>query len=263
MSEAKVYVVVGGSNSGVYEQSPHLSAASGSPILPIVIKCKTHQEAKTAAGLHAVFEQLGSETAQDNPQDFAKAIANSNHISPLFPSGAPFYAVYVGKNERAIYLKFSDFEHQVHGQFSPKYAHFRSIKQALVYMVLQGNEGQMKRLGLYGGLTFLVMHSKLTPVVDNPSTSVSAGEPPRSTPRPIFSHIRDFAGITGTIYGSTSGSPAYTQYDQLGKHAAHYLQAHGYTAETIEEIQSIWLSCKDVDEFVGLLNYVALGFYPP
>ncbi|KAJ7500688.1 hypothetical protein B0H11DRAFT_1908568 [Mycena galericulata] len=104
MSEAKVYAVVGGSNSGVYNRSPHLSAASGSPILPIVIKCNTHGEAKKAAGLHAVLEHLRSETAQDNPQDFAKAIANSNHILPLFPSGGPFYAVYSGKNERAIYL---------------------------------------------------------------------------------------------------------------------------------------------------------------
>ncbi|KAJ7442206.1 hypothetical protein B0H11DRAFT_1929717 [Mycena galericulata] len=104
MSEAKVYAVVGGSNSGVYNRSPHLSAASGSPILPIVIKCNTHGEAKKAAGLHAVLEHLRSETAQDNPQDFAKAIANSNQILPLFPSGGPFYAVDSGKNERAIYL---------------------------------------------------------------------------------------------------------------------------------------------------------------
>ena len=74
--------------------------------------------------------------------------------------------------------------------------------------------------------------------------------------KPVYSHIRDFAGIIDTIYGSTSAAPHYVSYD-LGKHASHYLQAHGYTEATISEIERLWTASKTVDDFTDHL--VPLG----
>lgn len=148
-----------------------------SPILPIVIKCNTPDEAKRALTLQGVFELLGSEK---DPEAFAAAIARSDQISDLFSAG-PFYPVYEGKDDRAIYRNLfvaypfsyfkrpndrsSDVSNQVHGQFYPKYRKFLSIKDALVYMVLRGNFTKMKVLGLSseGALTWhsLYVHSKL------------------------------------------------------------------------------------------------------
>lgn len=77
--------------------------------------------------------------------------------------------------------------------------------------------------------------------------------------RPIFSHIRDLKGITDTIYGSTSGAPHYSKYP-LGKHAGYYLQAHGYTHNSILEIEKVYFQTVDTngssnaDKFVELLS---------
>lgn len=70
--------------------------------------------------------------------------------------------------------------------------------------------------------------------------------------RAIHSHIREFEGIVDTIYGSTSADPNYTTYG-IGKHASHYLQAHGYTKATITDIVTIWSASGTPDEFLDHL----------
>lgn len=70
--------------------------------------------------------------------------------------------------------------------------------------------------------------------------------------RAIHSHIREFEGIVDTIYGSTSADPNYITYG-IGKHASHYLQAHGYTKATITDIVAIWSASTTPDEFLDHL----------
>jgi hypothetical protein len=74
----------------------------------------------------------------------------------------------------------------------------------------------------------------------------------------IYSHIRDLTGIIDTIYGSTSATPNYT-LNTLGKHASHYLGAHGYTNPTITEIEKIWSACTTLDEFTNQLTTLGMA----
>ncbi|KAJ7166365.1 hypothetical protein C8R43DRAFT_192860 [Mycena crocata] len=148
--DPKVYVVLGGSSPGVFARPPFLSHATSSPIMPIIIKCTSVPEANAAAGLQKVFNKLDCQNAEGNPEAFAVALAQSNQISDLFATQGPFYAVYNGKSERAIYVRdFSAVEAQVHDHLFAKHHRFESIKDALAYMVLKGNLAKMKELGLY------------------------------------------------------------------------------------------------------------------
>lgn len=73
--------------------------------MPIVVKCNSVAEANAAFGLQNVFKRLNHETADENPQRFAQALAGSNQISDLFATPGPFYAVWGGKTEQAIYVR--------------------------------------------------------------------------------------------------------------------------------------------------------------
>ena len=68
----------------------------------------------------------------------------------------------------------------------------------------------------------------------------------------VYSHIRDLTGIIGSIYG-TSLAPKYEAH-QIGRHAGYYLQAHGYTEETIDNIAVVYARSTTVEEFVEILN---------
>ncbi|KAJ7627894.1 hypothetical protein B0H17DRAFT_1150811 [Mycena rosella] len=224
-----LYTVLGGSTPGVFNHSPFLVGGASAPVMPIVIKCTSEPEAKAALGLQPLFKKLGSETANERPEDFATALAESSQISDIFATQGPFYAVYLGKTQRAIYVR--TFKPQVHEFMFAKFRRLESIKEALVYMVLKGNMQKMSAMGL--GLP--------APKTQSPEKSSKA--------KIIYSHIRDFTGITNTIYGSTSQAPTYASYG-FGKHASYYLQAHGYDEDSIGTIETLWMASKDVDEFL-------------
>ncbi|KAJ7101580.1 hypothetical protein C8R43DRAFT_963962 [Mycena crocata] len=73
-----------------------------------------------------------------------------------------------------------------------------------------------------------------------------------SKTRMVYSYVRDYTGIIDTIYGKTSSPPEYPLH-ALGKHAGYYLEAHGYTQDTITGIEGIWSESSNVDEFIDLL----------
>ncbi|KAK7008491.1 hypothetical protein R3P38DRAFT_2791399 [Favolaschia claudopus] len=98
------YTVLGGTNYGVTPYYPSLDRRLNSAV-PIVIKCKDAQEAQTAFQLHSILVQLGLNTADSGPELVAQNISQSEQISKVFPAGGPFYAVYNGKTERAIYVR--------------------------------------------------------------------------------------------------------------------------------------------------------------
>jgi hypothetical protein len=68
----------------------------------------------------------------------------------------------------------------------------------------------------------------------------------------VYSHIRDLTGITDSIYG-TSLPPKY-EVQEIGRHAGYYLQAHGYTQETINDITGLYARSATVEDFVEVLN---------
>lgn len=76
-----------------------------SPVLPIVIKCTSTAEANAAFGLDRLLYRLGYDKAEKDPQTFAKEITASTQISDIFATAGPFYAVYQGKTQRAIYVR--------------------------------------------------------------------------------------------------------------------------------------------------------------
>ncbi|KAJ6453272.1 hypothetical protein DFH09DRAFT_1117382 [Mycena vulgaris] len=197
--EEKVYTVLGGSNPGVFARP------RSSPIMPIIIKCCSTAEANAAFGLQPVFKRLNYEKADEDPEAFARALAGSTQIPDLFATQGPFYAVYHGKTERAIYVRnFKPVQDQIHDNMYAKYHRFETIKDALVYMVLKGDRQRMEKLNAPGKKSSM----------------------PTPKPKIIYSHLRDFTGIVDTIYGSTSGTLEYTLHD-LGKHASYYLESHG------------------------------------
>ncbi|KAJ7728392.1 hypothetical protein B0H16DRAFT_1470563, partial [Mycena metata] len=107
-----VYAVLGGDNAGVLERPT--------------------AEANAAFGLDRLLYRLGYDKAEKDPQTFAKEIAASTQISDIFATAGPFYAVYQGKTQRAIYVRnYTDVEAQVHDFMYPKYRKFDSIKEAL------------------------------------------------------------------------------------------------------------------------------------
>ncbi|KAJ7076805.1 hypothetical protein C8R43DRAFT_966011 [Mycena crocata] len=224
----KVYTVLGGSNPGVVS---HFRTESHA-IMPIIIKCTSAAEANAALGLQPIFKQLNCDKVDENPEAFARAVAGSSQITDLFATNGPFYAVYDGLTERAIYVRnFGDVQLQIQNYQDAKYKAFDTIKHALVYMLLKGNQEQMEKL------TF-----------DGKGPSVSTWRKSKK----IHSHIRDFTGIIDTVYGTTSTALDYALYD-IGTHASRYLQAHGYTEATIEDIEQFWSMSKNVDEFVDHL----------
>ncbi|KAJ7615116.1 hypothetical protein DFH06DRAFT_1146169 [Mycena polygramma] len=234
----KVFAVIGGEKSGVY------SATSSSPILPIVIKCTSRAEANAACRLDAEFKRLKCESAENQPEIFAKAIAESHRIAELFAVRGPFYAVYWGR-ERGIYVgSINDVLDQDHPFASPKFGKFESVKDALISMILRGDSNKMEQLGL---------DSQKSQFRSALNRAHSQGRDEPKMRRPIFSHIRDLTGIIDTIYGSTTGSPVYSQYN-LGKQANKYLHAHGYTDSTIQKIQETWEGSQSSEEFVKLLS---------
>ncbi|KAJ7082615.1 hypothetical protein C8R43DRAFT_1169716 [Mycena crocata] len=237
--DPKVYVVLGGSSPGVFARPP---------IMPIIIKCTSVPEANAAAGLQKVFNKLDCQNAEGNPEAFAVALAQSNQISDLFATQGPFYAVYNGKSERAIYVRdFSAVEAQVHDHLFAKHHRFESIKDALAYMVLKGNLAKMKELGLY------TSKSDLSTSKSGQSTSAARHtDLEHLKTRMVYSYVRDYTGIIDTIYGKTSSPPEYPLH-ALGKHAGYYLEAHGYTQDTITGIEGIWSESSNVDEFIDLL----------
>ncbi|KAJ6450340.1 hypothetical protein C8R47DRAFT_1230301 [Mycena vitilis] len=238
-----VYTILGGKSPGVAARAPFLSRAREAPIMPIVIKSTNSAEAQAALGLDPILKRLHVDTVDQQPETVAVAIAHSDQISDVFAPRGPFYAVYNGKTERAIYVRnfTPDVQAQVHDHLYAKHHRFESIKEALVYMVLKGNLQKMQELGLYP-------NSKPT----SPTAPVQEGFQKQKKTGPIDSHIRDFAGILNTVYGSTT-APAYKLYN-LGKHAGYYLQAHGYTEPIILQIEEIYLEAKDVESFVKSLT---------
>ncbi|KAJ7074938.1 hypothetical protein B0H15DRAFT_806525 [Mycena belliarum] len=207
--------------------------------MPIVVKCNSLVEANAALGLQAIFKRLGCEKADQQPEVFARAVASSTQIPDLFATQGPFYAVYNGKTQRAIFVRNrKDYEAQVHGHMYAKHRRFETIKEALVYMILKGDMAKMRTLDT------------------NDLPEPASQSQPLPKPKIIYSHIRDLTGIVDTIYGSTSSKPDYALYN-LGRHASNYLQAHGYTGSTIKEIENIWASSGSVDNFSARL--VPLG----
>ena len=73
--------------------------------MPIVIKCTSAEEAKTALSLHDILCQLHYDIETDSEM-FAKALAAASDWSiAAFMFNGPFYAVYRGKTTRAIYVQ--------------------------------------------------------------------------------------------------------------------------------------------------------------
>ncbi|KAJ7226583.1 hypothetical protein C8J57DRAFT_1252517 [Mycena rebaudengoi] len=124
------YTIIGGSVPEVVnklqtspaEDCNHLSPANNN-------KGTSRAEANAALDLHKDFQYHKHTQADQQPETFAKPIG-------------PFYAVYNGKTESVImYEIFLDYPHAN--------AHwFGSIKDALVYMILQGDMNKMKALAL-------------------------------------------------------------------------------------------------------------------
>ncbi|KAJ6543718.1 hypothetical protein DFH09DRAFT_1088584 [Mycena vulgaris] len=247
----KLYAVLGGNNPAVVHSPPFLSQSRLSPVMPIIIKCTSEDEAKIVLDLQQVFEELNHHEAESKPDMFAKAIMAFTRLSDPFSIKGPFYAVYRGKTQKAIYVRrylieqsnSGDVESQVHDYDYAKFHRFETIQEALVYMVLKGDLTKMKTLGLY--------HPMSGPSGDLPSSMVD-NTPSLDMPR-VHSHIRDLSGIITTIYGTTSGMDHYRSHE-IGHHASYYLQAHGYTQSTIDRITSTWADSKDVDEFVESLG---------
>ncbi|KAJ7852695.1 hypothetical protein B0H14DRAFT_2580863 [Mycena olivaceomarginata] len=234
MDTNELYTVIGGDSPGIFHKLPFLSSGNQAPILPIVIKCTSMNEASAILDLHSILDS--------NQEMFAKALAQSNQIANFTTIG-PFYAVYRGKTRpRMIYVQnyHVDVEPQVHGYPYAKFHRFDTLKDALVYMILKGDITTMKNWGLF----------PLNPHRANQSTT--ARTEPALGPV-IYSHIRDTSGIIDTIYGTTTGHPDFKPQD-LGRHASYYLQAHGYLQETIDEITEVWLQSHGVEEFVAALN---------
>ncbi|KAJ7150560.1 hypothetical protein C8R43DRAFT_1128033 [Mycena crocata] len=209
-SPQRVYAVLGGSNPAVVSNPPFLAGSHTAPIMPIVIKCTSTAEANAAMGLQPLFRRFNCHKVDEEPEVFAKALLRARDIPDLFAAQGPFYAVWRGKTQRAIYVKdFIEVEKQIHDYSYPKWRKFASITEALVFMVMKGDPD--KTLALINA-----------------------------------------SRIVDTVYGSTSGLPEYAIYN-VGKHASRYLGAHGYTQDTITEIERIWSTSETADEFVDSL----------
>ncbi|KAJ7210622.1 hypothetical protein C8J57DRAFT_1257187 [Mycena rebaudengoi] len=226
------YAVLGGDTPEVVGRPPFLARSRTSPIMPIIIKCTSKAEANSALDLHKIFKKNNHTQADQQPEVFAKALAESLQISDLFATTGSFYAIYNGKSERVIIVRnYADVVAQVHGYQFAKFRKFETIKDAIIYMVLKGDLEKMRTLGLL---------------------DTKSGTDNKTTTK-IFSHIRDFTGIIDTIYGITEDAPAYPS-QRIGRHAGYYLHSHGYTSDTIEDITKIWANSPDVEEFVGALG---------
>ncbi|KAJ7016999.1 hypothetical protein C8F04DRAFT_1339618 [Mycena alexandri] len=251
-NQDRVYTVLGGRNPGVLSRPPLLSGAKDAPVMPIIIKSTTTAEANAALGLQPILKNLGLDSVEADPDAFAQSLATSNQISDVFTTAGPFYAVYRGKTQRAIYVrKFKDVEEQIHDNQYAVYHRFEFIKDALVYMVLRGNVPRMRLLGLYPKGTTDKKGSDAS-TSSQPASHAQASQ--KSSPMKLVdSYMRDLSGIVGIIYGSTTSAPTYQSYD-LGRHTSYYLQAHGYDESAIEEIQKLWAQSDDVEKFVELLT---------
>jgi hypothetical protein len=73
--------------------------------MPIIIKCTSKAEANSALDLHKIFKKNNHTQADQQPEVFAKALAESLQISDLFATTGPFYAIYNGKSERVIIVR--------------------------------------------------------------------------------------------------------------------------------------------------------------
>ncbi|KAJ7285548.1 hypothetical protein C8J57DRAFT_1215958 [Mycena rebaudengoi] len=185
-------------------------------------------EVNAALDLHKVFQYHKHSQADQQPETFAKLIGASVQVADLFATTGPFYVVYNGKTESAIYVRnLSDAEKQVLDCPHANAHWFWSIKDASGYMILQGDMNKIKALAF---------------VPSNNTHGFEKSKLHQSGTQPIFSHIRDLSGIIDTIYG-TNKIPEYPQH-QIGWHASYYLHAHGYTASSIDEIASIWAHRK-------------------
>ncbi|KAJ7698916.1 hypothetical protein B0H17DRAFT_1129470 [Mycena rosella] len=155
----RLYAVLGGDNPAVVQIPQSWTA----PVMPIIIKCTGEEEGKHMLNLQQVFEGLNHHEVDSKPEIFAKAIMDSTEINKLLTMKGPFYAVYRGKTQRAIYVRnYAEVENQVHNYTYPKFHRFESIKEALVYMVLKGDISRMKALGLYP-----TVHVRLSPIDHN------------------------------------------------------------------------------------------------
>ncbi|KAJ7261220.1 hypothetical protein C8J57DRAFT_1232765 [Mycena rebaudengoi] len=185
-------------------------------------------EVNAALDLHKVFQYHKHSQADQQPETFAKLIGASVQVADLFATTGPFYVVYNGKTESAIYVQnLSDAEKQVLDCPHANAHWFWSIKDASGYMILQGDMNKIKALAF---------------VPSNNTHGFEKSKLHQSGTQPIFSHIWDLSGIIDTIYG-TNKIPEYPQH-QIGWHASYYLHAHGYTASSIDEIASIWAHRK-------------------
>ncbi|KAJ7185966.1 hypothetical protein C8R46DRAFT_1025887 [Mycena filopes] len=227
------YTVLGGAKPAVVQTPPFLSQSHTSPRMPIVFKCTNQDEAMLVLKLQPVLEQLHHHKVDEAPDIFAKKLSvMDDKIVSTIPG--PFYAVYRGKTQQAIFVgNYSDVETQVHDYMPAKFRRFETIKDAMVYMVLKGDIEKMQELGLY------------------PSGKSKPRSAQASITR-VYSHIRSLAGIIDSIYGTTSTAPEYTVH-QIGRHASRYLQAHGYMEEAIDSIATVWAGSKSVEEFVDSL----------
>lgn len=83
------------------------------------------------------------------------------------------------------------------------------------------------------------------------SSTHSTGLPlPLGVPRPIYSYIRNFEGITGY---KTFPDPA-RRGSPLGLRADEYFTAHGYQAGTVNLIQQTYETATGMNEFVDQLS---------
>ncbi|KAJ7128191.1 hypothetical protein C8R43DRAFT_957675 [Mycena crocata] len=191
--------------------------------MPIVIKCTSTAEANAAMGLQPLFRRFNCHKVDEEPEVFAKALLRQEIFPTCLRHKGPF--MLFGED-------FIEVEKQIHDYSYPKWRKFASITEALVFMVMKGDPD--KTLALINASHFAEIYTY------------------QKTSSLVHSHIRGFTGIVDTVYGSTSGLPEYAIYN-VGKHASRYLGAHGYTQDTITEIERIWSTSETADEFVDSL----------
>ncbi len=89
----------------IHSCSPHLTTIQPVPIMPIVVKCINRAEADAAFRLNPLLKGLGGDNKEDG-EKFARAIAASpTVIADTFACPGPFYAIYIGRSARAIYVR--------------------------------------------------------------------------------------------------------------------------------------------------------------
>ncbi|KIK14793.1 hypothetical protein PISMIDRAFT_17024 [Pisolithus microcarpus 441] len=258
--------------AGIHRTCPYIPSGRSTPPLPLSIECTSADEANLV--MQALRNVLDPILPEPSTRELASVLSTSPLIQNLLndENQEGFYAVVVGcppgvhRTEQGAI--------QAGASFSwPKWKRTDTLCDALVYMVVKGNEAQLPPVVIQvptacprepdiddlNDLFESVVH------VEPPGPSAHVTNSPGRASPIIYTHVRSLRGIIESRYVYSIDAATHTRALTLGTPAARYLTAHGYMREAIDRIIRARNRASSDHEFALCLSQhglaVAEGLY--